>query len=641
MPIRFVESRDRPFARGLCKPLAVILLCAGMALAAPLPAAAFEIFGMKFFEPEPDAEQVVADPLHYEVTLTVETDDNDLKKKIEAASGMVADEKLPVSGSLGLMGKARSERELLVAALYENARYEGIVDVAIDGRPIDSLPPDAEFGKTQPVPVTITVRPGPLFLLGEVRLKGDAAGLEPARFGLVPGGDASSLGILKAEAGIVRALKEEGRPLAKVSGREVVADHASRTLDVTLSLDAGPVAGFGETSVEGTEQVDRDFVAYMAGITRGKTYSPQDLEDARDRLTNLGVFSGVSVREADHLDGSGQVPVDVVVAERKMRYFGAGATYSNTEGVGLEGYWGHRNLFGRAESLRIEGAVSGIGSNDIGKLNYNAALLFAKPGVIGPASKFYANLKTVLEHPDAYDRFAASAEAGVSYDLTRKQSVSAGGEIEYSKITDTFGTKRHLIVGIPLQYVYDNRNDKLNPTKGFRLLAFGEPAYDILTGTTFVKVRGEASAYQSFDKDNKFVLAGRVALGSILGASVEDIPADRRFYAGGGGSVRGYAYQGIGPKAPDGTPTGGLSYAEGSVEMRIGITEKIGLVPFVDAGTVSQKEFPTFSDVKVGAGLGLRYLTPFGPLRIDFAVPLNRDPDDPRFGLYAGIGQSF
>jgi translocation and assembly module TamA len=140
---------------------------------------------------------------------------------------------------------------------------------------------------------------------------------------------------------------------------------------------------------------------------------------------------------------------------------------------------------------------------------------------------------------------------------------------------------------------------------------------------------------------NRFVLAGRVAGGSILGAGLSHVPADRRFYAGGGGSVRGYSYQGIGPKDPNDKPTGGLSWFETSAELRIAVTDTIGIVPFVDAGTVSNKQFPEFSDLKVGAGVGLRYLTPFGPLRVDAAVPLNREKGDPRFGIYAGIGQSF
>ena len=645
MAVKRAASKGRLFAgRG-----ARFLLCAllsGTAAVTHTPTAnAFELFGFKLFGSDKENGEDIVDPLHYTVTLTVIGDDENLRETLDEASSLVQDVKRPVSGSLGLLAKARSDREQLVAALYSEARYDGVVEIAIDGQAIDDLPPDADFG-AGPVPVTITVDPGVVFTLDEIRLKGDAASLMPAEFGLIPGGAAGSGAILKAEAEIVRRLKEEGRPLAVITGRDVVADHDTATLDVTLAVEAGPVAGYGPTTVSGAETMDRGFTAYVTGLKEGKQYSPREIEEARDRLLALGVFSSVTVREGTALDASGQIPIEVEVSERKLRYYGVGATFSSTEGLGVEGYWGHRNLFGRGETLRIEGAIGRIGDDDVSdvsKLNYNAAILFEKPGVIGPDSKFFSRFRTVYEHPDAYDRFSTEIAAGVSYQFTREQSASAEVSLEYEDVTDFFHPdgQRHLIASIPLQYVFDNRDDKLNPKRGFRALAFAEPAHDFLTGATFVKFRGELSAYRAIDDAQRFVVAGRVAAGSILGASLEEIPADRRFYAGGGGSVRGYEYQGIGPKDPEGNPIGGRSYVELSGELRVQVTETIGIVPFVDAGTVSEDEFLGSARFKVGAGVGLRYLTPFGPLRIDAAVPLNRDPGDPSFAIYAGVGQAF
>ena len=193
---------------------------------------------------------------------------------------------------------------------------------------------------------------------------------------------------------------------------------------------------------------------------------------------------------------------------------------------------------------------------------------------IGPDSKFFSRFRTVYEHPDAYDRFSTEIAAGLSYQFTREQSASVEVSLEYEDVDDFFHPdgQRHLIASLPTQYVFDNRDNKLDPKRGFRALAFAEPAHDFLTGATFVKFRGELSAYKAIDDAQRFVLAGRVAAGSIVGASVEDIPADRRFYVGGGGSVRGYEYQGIGPKDPEGNPIGGRSYMELSAEMRIQVT---------------------------------------------------------------------
>ncbi|KAB2856353.1 MAG: outer membrane protein assembly factor, partial [Bauldia sp.] len=395
--------------------------------------------------------------------------------------------------------------------------------------------------------------------------------------------------IIKAEAEILRVLKEEGRPLAKVAARDVVADHETRTLDVTLDVAAGPVAPYGETTVEGAETVDPAFTAMMAGLEPGRTYSPEEIEEARQRLVDLGVFSSVGVREAGGLDASGAIPIRVEVSERKHRYFGVGATISNTEGLGIEGYWGHRNLFGRAEKLRVEGSISRIGdTGQLGKLNYNAAVMFEKPGVLGPASKFYSNVRTVFEHPEAYDRFSIKAASGLEYQFGKVHTVSGEVAVEWSKVEDALNPAgvRHLLVSIPLQYVFDNRDSRLDPKRGFRVLAFAEPTHDFENGATFVKFRGEASAYRAIDDAGKFVFAARAATGSIVGADLASVPADRRFYVGGGGSVRGYAYQGVGPK-DGGKPTGGLSYVEGSVELRIAVNDTFGVVPFIDVGSVS------------------------------------------------------
>jgi len=626
---------------------ALVALSASTAVA--LPAHAFELFGFRLWGEE-EADIDVVDPARYTVTLNLDQTDDSIRDAIRDASVLVADEERPVSGSLGILAKARNERELLVAALYEEARYDGTVEITIDGRPLDSLEPDAVFDTSRPVPIVVTVNSGPQFTLGNVVVTGDVGGIDPAEFGLVRGGDASSTAVLSAENRIVRALKEQGRPLAAVGDREIIADHATKTLDVMIAFASGPIAPFGDTNVEGTETVDPEFTAYMADIERGKTYSPEDIEDARDRLLALGVFSSVTVKEADALAADGSIPVDVTVSERKHRYFGVGATFSSIDGAGVEGYWGHRNLFGRAEKLRLEGAIGRIGDADGAKdLDYRAALLFEKPGLVGPASKFTFDIKLVSEHPDAYKRFSFSTGAGISYELTKNQTLSAQARVEYADLTDVFNPlgRRYLLISTPIEYVYDRRDDKLNPTKGWRALAFAEPTYDVESGAAFIKTKVEGSIYQAFDSGARFVGAGRIALGSILGASLDEVPADRRFYAGGGGSVRGYAYQSIGPKIPDPTqggllvPTGGLSLAEASLELRVKVTDRIGIVPFVDAGTVSLEEFPDFSDVRVGAGIGLRYLTPFGPLRVDAAVPLDRRPGDASFGIYAGIGQAF
>lgn len=212
----------------------------------------------------------------------------------------------------------------------------------------------------------------------------------------------------------------------------------------------------------------------------------------------------------------------------------------------------------------------------------------------------------------------------------------------WSDVEDVFGKNKYLTAAIPIEFVRDTRDDRLNPTKGYRFMINAKPTYETYRGTFFSSFEGAITGYQALGADDRFVLAGKLAGGTIIGGDeLSDIPATRRFFLGGGGTVRGYGYQEISPRNGDDKLLGGRSYMAASAEVRIGITETIGIVPFIDVGTVSTDEVPDFKDIRAGAGVGLRYATPFGPLRLDVAVPLDKYPGGTSFGVYAGIGQSF
>ncbi|WP_310412966.1 autotransporter assembly complex family protein [Mycoplana sp. BE70] len=630
--------------------LSIAFLRAGTSLAiatalvilpAATPAFAFKIFGMRFFERDAEEAEVI-DPVNYTLTFDAGTDDDELKKAIEASTLLKQDEGKPVSGDLGLVIKARDDRDRILATLYEKARYGGVVEIRINGTPLDSLPPLPDFPSGK-VPVAVTVRPGPAFTFGTVTLSGDAAGRSPADYGLVHGARADSTIIIKAGEKVVADLKAEGRPLAKLTDRKAIADHKTNTVDVVIGAEGGPVASVGDVTVAGAKGVDPGFVKYYSRINAGQPYSPERLTKAADRLRQLGVFSSVTIREAETLAPDGTLPMTIEVSEGKQRYFGAGAQFSTIDGFGLQGYWGHRNLFGRAESLRIEGTVNGIGEgsgfDDIG---YSAGFLFAKPGAFGPASTFTASLKAAIADTDAYYAKSLTLAVGATFELTDRDTVSIGGEGAWMGVNDPFGDNTYLTAAVPIEYVRDTRDDKLNPTTGYRAMINAKPTYEFDHSTFFSSFETSGSVYQALGAEERVVLAGRLGAGTIVGAStLPDIPAPRRFYLGGGGTVRGYGFQDISPRNSDGDPIGGRSYVLASAEVRVNVTEKIGIVPFIDAGTVSRDEIPDFSDIRAGAGIGLRYATPFGPIRLDVAVPLNPYADGDSFGIYAGVGQAF
>jgi translocation and assembly module TamA len=127
----------------------------------------------------------------------------------------------------------------------------------------------------------------------------------------------------------------------------------------------------------------------------------------------------------------------------------------------------------------------------------------------------------------------------------------------------------------------------------------------------------------------------------LLGPSLAEIPPDKLFFAGGGGSVRGYGFKSIGVDDGMGNVTGGRYLLEASLEARAKVTDTIGVVGFVDGGYVAADTFPGIEDLRLGAGIGVRYYTGLGPLRADFAIPLNKRAGDPDYAIYVGIGQAF
>jgi len=229
-----------------------------------------------------------------------------------------------------------------------------------------------------------------------------------------------------------------------------------------------------------------------------------------------------------------------------------------------------------------------------------------------------------------------SWSVGLELVATRESEVDANGA--------RLPRETYFIAALPLFGQFDNSDDLLDPTEGWRLSANLSPEISDNDGVQsfYLRSQADASYYQSIGENT--VLAGRVRLASIPGAGVDAIAPSRRLYAGGGGSVRGYGYREIGPRNDQGDPAGGRSVVELSAEARIGtgfMDGAVSVVPFIDAGAVGEDPVPDFSSIKFGAGLGLRYETGFGPLRLDVAFPLNPGPNDNWIAVYVALGQAF
>lgn len=665
-------------------PLALALVAA---LLLPDSARSLTIFGVTLFGS--DEEEVDVDAQPYEIELFVEPEEVtgpdgeeiEVDDAVRAASALYSERDDPPSGTSGLLARARGDYARILTALYDRGLYGGSILIRVNGRDPLDIAPDAIL--PSPVPVEVRVSPGPPFAFGRIDVVNPPPLTEETEkleelgdAGFAPGELARATRVLAAEDAYAVAWEELGYPKADVTDREIVADHRTGLVDVRLTVSPGRHAVFGPTLVSGTERMDPAFVAYMADLEPGKEYDPDEIEKARKRLRRLRVFRSITIVEADEVGPDGVLPHTVQVAERPLRVFGAGASYSTVDGGQIEAYWQHRNLFGRAERLRIEGRIGGIGApgeadggdeddpllddeaeNDrfIDELDYFVGVGFEKPGVFTPDTDFRAGVSAEREITATYDKVSALARAGLQHRFSETLTADVALQVERSRIDDAFGERDFLMLGLPSELTHDGRDDELDPTEGIRAVLYVEPFYEFENENTILLAKALASTYYGFGERDRVVLAARAEIGSVVGAELFEIPADKRFLAGGGGSVRGYAYQSIGVELPIGSTFNGVvldeertvagrSAIEGSLEARIKVTEKIGIVPFVDAGQVFEDEIPDFSgasELKVGVGAGVRYDTGLGPLRLDVARAIDPGEDDPSVALYVGIGQAF
>jgi translocation and assembly module TamA len=617
----------------------------------PSPAQAFDLFGFHLWgEKEDPLKDVIVDPVTYEPVMALTIDDPKMLRSLESASLLITRKEVPPSGTVGLLQRAKDDQANLIGKLYEDGRFGGIVKIRIDGRPIEEISVIETFARPGgTVPVSISIDPGPPFRFGRIVITGadrqvGAEGV--AKEKLVSGRPASSTAVRAGAEALVLAWQREGHPFAKIDRQEVVADHATDTIDVSFSVAPGPVATIGEVTVTGAETLEPDFILQQADVPVGARFSPDILERTRRNLARIEALGSAIVSTGDHVDAQGRVPILIEVSERKLRSIGVGGYYSSTDGPGGQFFWLHRNLFGRGETLRLEADAgrefTSGGYNNFDTYNWRAGFDFTKPGIYGPRVDWTVDGEVLQEDTDPYFRRGGTINTGLSWRYSDQLTLTGGVFYDYAHIEDAYGDGDFSTLGLSGTATYDTRNSVIDPTSGLYAWLLAEPQYSIDTSSPFFTGDAELRLYHALDTDARYVLAARGRVGSILAADLEDIPAHRRFYAGGGGSVRGYDYLGIGPRLAGYGPTGGLSRAEGSLEARVKITDTIGIVPFVDAGYVAETTlFHGNEEFRWAAGLGLRYYTAVGPIRLDVAVPINPGAGDPNFALYFGIGQSF
>jgi len=567
---------------------------------------------------------------------------------VRNASALVADQNEPASGAAGLLAKARGDYRRIIAALYNEGYYGGVVSIRVGGAEASGLPPDINL--PDPVDVSIIVDPGPLFRFDRVAIANQAPTTSdpydqvelPVSEGYGSGEIARSSVILRAEQLALEAWRQQGYAKAAIATREVVADHATNTVDVTITVNPGARAAFGPVSVSGAETLDPAFLARQTGLTVGEEYDPDELALAQKRLDRLEVFRTARLEAAESIGADGLLPYQLIVQELPGRRFGVGANYSTIDGLGLEAFHLWRNLFGQAERLRLDARVASIGYPvDTEQFDYFFGGTFTKPGIFTPDTDLIAAVSAERTIYPTYTETSASGRVGLTHVLTDQVTLEGGAQFEVNRFDDVFGTRDFKTIGLYAGATLDFRNDPVDATQGWFSQVNLEPFYELNYNNVAARLTAEGRTYFGFGEDDPYVLAARLKAGLVLGPSLAEIPPDKLFFAGGGGSVRGYGFKSIGVDDGSGTVTGGRYLLEGSLEARAKVTSDIGVVAFVDGGYVAADIFPAITDLRIGAGVGVRYYTGLGPLRLDVAVPVNKRAGDPDYAIYVGIGQAF
>ncbi|ALE03306.1 autotransporter assembly complex protein TamA [Bartonella ancashensis] len=641
--------------RGVCVVLFFVFFSSKLSVA-------FELFGVHLFgkkELRPSSYHVDDTKRSYTVEIVVPQGAPSEGLKIaKAASSLIADQDQIISSSSSLLAKARSDYRAILFALYSDGRYGSTISIKINGLEAAELSPVTQLPVRSAI--VITVDAGPQYIFGDVHIDQATSfakyktrkTLSVEDLGYKIGAIARSDIVLKAEQWAIAGWRRQGYAKAEISSYDIVVDHVARTVRARISIDPKQKVYYGPLDVRNISKhprVDSDYIAWMTGLKVGQQYNAEDLDNANKRVTRLDIFHAVDIHEADTVSGNGYLPLSLIVEERKARRFGIGGNYSVLDGMGFEAYWMHRNLFGRAERLKIEAKINGASnhhqekSNYLENFDYLLGAEFIKPGIITPDTAFEAQLKIQRDGLGDYITTAIKGKVGIIHAVSDDLSGQAAVLVYSGHTLDNYHGDRHFAtIGLQSGIVYDSRNNKFNAIKGAYSEVTINPFYETKFNHFMTKIVAEGRSYWAFDKKNRFIFATRAKFGTIIGRDVALLPQDMLFFSGGGGSVRGYAYRNIGIKTEDGSVAGGYVLAEGSAELRFSLGEKIGFVNFIDGGYVGERiHFGLSQKIKWGAGFGGRYMTNFGPLRFDIAWPLQRENGDPKMGFYVGIGQAF
>jgi translocation and assembly module TamA len=552
-------------------------------------------------------------------------------KAIKGTSQLTALKKHAPASINALRYRAESDIPDILKILHAHGYYEASVDVRVE----ETL---------KKVNVIVSIQAGPVYKLEDYQIKlycnapneetcCDRVSLE--KIGIVLGCPAVGQKILSAELKLLEILGECGHPLAEIDHREVIADGITKGIRISLSVKTGPLTRFGPLTIQGLREIKELYVLQKLTWREGEIYDSRLVESTQRMLMNSGLFSSVVITHSPDLDAEGLIQMKLEVVESKHKNINVGISYQTVFGPGITFGIENRDMGGMGRRLSFQGDVTRI--SQTGTATYYVSD-FRQVGqdLVGQAIAMRENLF-------AYNDRSYSVTGRLDKKLTRQLRFSGGVRAERLLVTDSVDNGNFTLIEVPLYVRWSSANSLLNPTRGATLEYSAAPSVNISQISQYYLAQEiSQSTYIPLMKNEFLVFAQQITFGMILSNGLNAVPIPKRFLGGSEQELRGYRYRTVSPLVCC-LPEGGRSAIYYTAETRFRLSQSIGVVPFFDIGNVYSQQFPNLSGKWFkSVGLGLRYFSFIGPLRLDVAFPLNRRKCiDPFYRFLVSIGQTF
>lgn len=539
---------------------------------------------------------------------------------------------------IDILGAAQADYSTLIGVLYNRGYFAPEINILVDGREAASIPPiDAPAIISN---VVINVTPGAIFTFGTVSITPQAPEVEPTE-GLAAGEVASVTTLRAGTAAQIEGWRQAGHAKADIASQQIIANNPEKTLSAAVTVDPGPKLRFGKIFIKGDSGVREKRIREIMGWPAGDVFDPDDIDKVEARLRRTGSFAAASLSEAKTANPDGTLDVTATITDQLPRRYSFGAEFSTLDGIGLSALWLHRNIFGGAERLQIDGEIDGLGGGDTDGVDFRLTGILSRPATF--RTDLEAFLLGEIEQRDDPNLFSRTIrlELGSTYFASEDREYTYGVGLRRSTTSDDLGDRDYTILTFPVTATFDRRDNKLDATAGYYAQASVTPFLNISGTDNGIVTKLDLRTYRQVG--SRITLAVRGQFGSVAGPSLTNAPADLLFFSGGSDTVRGQEYQSLGVEFSPGVTIGGRSFVGVQSEMRVKTGNKnLSIVGFYDLGYIGSEAFYDGSgEWHSGYGAGVRYNTPIGPIRFDAALPGSGPDDSSGVEIYIGIGQAF